>query len=82
MASGTPIIASSGGFKEIINATEGGIYFKPNSKAQLEKLLLKVDANSKIKEVLAKKALEGVVNFDWGSKSLEYLKAFEESKNI
>ena len=82
MASGTPIIASSGGFKEIIDATKGGIYFKPNSKEQLENLLLKVDKSSEIKDLLSKNALEGVLAFDWGSKSLEYLKIFEESKKV
>lgn len=82
MASGTPILASSGGFEEVINSTKGGISFKPRSKKQLENLLFRVDGNQKIRDLLSEKGLNGVVDYDWGKKSLEYLAVFESAKKL
>jgi len=79
MASGTPIIASSGGFEEILDVTKGGILFNSESEEELEKKLLKVDKNRKLRELLAKKAKQGANFYDWGVISLSYLKIFEQA---
>lgn len=80
MASGTPIIASSGGFEEVLSDTKAGIAFKPESEDELEKILLKVDKNPEIRSLLAKRSQPGAAKYDWSKISVKYLEIFDKAR--
>lgn len=71
---GVPFIASSGGFEEIAAKTKAGITFKSKDQNQLEKILLKVDKDPKLRELLHKNALKSKDYYNWASVSEEYFK--------
>ncbi len=64
LASGTPFIASSGGFKEIAKKTKGGVVFKEGAVSSLSNLLLKLDKDTKLREKLSKQGLNNISDYD------------------
>lgn len=76
-AYGTPVIASSGGFKEILEKSEAGIYFEPEDKTALKKAIIKFDSDSKMVDTFSEKALKFVKSYDWNQISNKYLNTFK-----
>jgi|GEM_PF-3345990 len=74
LSCGTPFIASSGGFEEIAAKTKAGITFKPNDQKQLEKILVMVDKDTKIRDLLSKNAIKTKNYYTWKNVSNKYLK--------
>lgn len=77
MACGTPVVASNlTSLPEVVG--DAGLLVDPKDEEEVKEAILTILSDGKLREVLAKKALEQVKNFTWRKTAKRCLTAFEE----
>jgi len=68
MACGTPVVVSDiPGYREVVDATGGGILFKKGDAESLYHALIDVLTDEKLRVELGRRGLEGAQGFSWSS---------------
>lgn len=76
--SGTPFLASSGGFIDIAKQTSCGVTFKPNNVKSLSQTLMRFDKDTNTRNLLASSCVGAIKFYDIEKVSHAYLTTFEK----